>query len=108
MTERLCQYRFTIVGLLLTPIACVAAFISGGFGHGSYVAARIVLPFACLALGSYTGTAVLVLAFGLLQWPLYGLVLDKTAPKRLAAVALTLMHAALCLRLFLVPSDTFF
>lgn len=60
------------VGLLLGFPAILAAVMSGGAGHGHYVAARALFPASMLLtlLGGSIG--VLSVGVALLQFPLYG------------------------------------
>jgi hypothetical protein len=58
---------FLATGILLAPIAVATGFISAGFGHGDYVAARVVVPFACLCVGDYFAAAWAVTLLALLQ-----------------------------------------
>jgi len=92
---------------MLTSIACLVGLISGGAGHGSYVAVRLVLPYACASVGMYSCAGILVCASALLQWPVYGYVIDKAKMKRVAATALLLLHGALCVWLFASHSSSF-
>jgi hypothetical protein len=100
-------HTFLALGILVTPLAVVSGFASAGFGHGSYVAARIALPLACMFSGAYFGAAVVVslLAFG--QWPLYGLLIDKTSHKLRAVACVLAVHALLCCWLFTKGSENF-
>jgi hypothetical protein len=98
---------FLGLGMLIAPIAVLIGFVSGGAGHGDYIAARIVLPFACQFIGSYLGAAVVVSALAFLQWPLYGLLVDKTSHKSRALVSVLAIHTALCFWLFTKGSENF-
>jgi hypothetical protein len=49
------------LGVLLSPLLLWIGFISAGFGHGNYIAARLIFPFACLFTGTYVGAGVVVL-----------------------------------------------
>ena len=71
------QHFFFIAGLAITPIACIVALVSGGAGHGSYVAARLVLPYAYASIGMYSRRWTCRVRVCVAQWPVYGLVLDK-------------------------------
>jgi hypothetical protein len=66
---------------------------SASFGNGNYVLARILFPFACLDLGPW-GTMFIVLPLALIQWPLYGYLLDNS-------------HMVVCIWLFTKGSWAF-
>jgi hypothetical protein len=98
---------FLAAGVLLTPIALVVGFISSGAGHGTYVAARIALPFACLGMGEYLGAAWIVSILAVLQWPIYGALVDRASHKVLSASIILTMHTALSALLFTHSSALF-
>jgi hypothetical protein len=91
---------FLTRGILITPLALCIGFVSAGAGHGDYVAARWVLPFACLFLGMDTGAAILISVFASLQWPIYGFIIDKASSKIGAMCCLVAAHGSLCWFLF--------
>jgi hypothetical protein len=78
----------------------IVAFASAGGGHGSFVAARIVLPYACLALGGCPKAAFVVTALAVAQWPVYGWLMDQTARRLLTSIFLVGLHLTLCVWLF--------
>jgi len=71
------KHRFLIILSAFTPIALLLAFWSGGYGHGDYLAAKILFPFP-MALATVTqsiGAPSLTLA--VIQYPAYGLLIDR-------------------------------
>ena len=95
---------FLAVGLLVTPVALVVGFISGGAGHGSYVVARMILPYACALLGTYV---IVVSTLAFIQWPIYGFLVDRAKHKLLAVGAIVVAHGSLCWWLFTKGSENF-
>jgi len=91
----------------MTPPALVAGIVSGGFGHGNYILARIILPLACAFLGMYFGAGFFVSAVALIQWPMYGFLVDVSKRKSLAVILIVLLHVLLCLWLFTGKSMRF-
>ncbi|HEY8751798.1 MAG TPA: hypothetical protein VIM11_27705 [Tepidisphaeraceae bacterium] len=72
-----------IFGGLLTLPALLLAFISARAGHGHYGFARAVFPFSMLATlltGNYISLPLIIA--GLLQFPLYGLVIGFSVAQR--------------------------
>lgn len=101
------RHPFLATGILICPIAVVVGFASAGFGHGTYVAARIVLPFACELSGSYFGAGIVIALLAFVQWPLYGLLVDKASHKVLGLISVLTVHVALCCWLFTKGSESF-
>ena len=89
----------------LTPIVLLIAFISSGVGHGDYVAARLLLPFACVGIGHYAGWVIDSLA--ILQWPAYGLFISWTNRKLGVISILFLAHFSAVIWLFTKGSEAF-
>jgi hypothetical protein len=98
---------FLALGILTAPIALCICFYSSGFGHGNYIAARLILPFACAAMGSYLGAGFVLSIVALLQWPPYGLLNDKSSRKLWVIGAIVAAHVSLCWWLFTRGSENF-
>jgi hypothetical protein len=98
---------FLAMGILVAPLILYIGFYSAGFGHGDYIAARLMLPFACFVTGGYLGAGLVVSIVALIQWPLYGFLIDNSLRKVLAVVAIVVTHAALCWWLFTKGSEKF-
>jgi hypothetical protein len=95
------------LGIFIAPVALCAGFYSAGFGHGDYIAARLILPFACASVGTYFGAGFVVSVFALLQWPMYGLLGDRSSHKLGAIGAIVLAHGSLCCWLFTKGAESF-
>jgi hypothetical protein len=95
---------FLVLGLLITPFALCVGFISGGTGHGSYVAARMILPYACALSGTY---AMVVATIAFVQWPIYGFLVDRAGHKLWSVGAIVVAHGSLCWWLFTKGSENF-
>jgi hypothetical protein len=64
-------------GFVAELLAVLAAIASGGAGHGSYVAARMLFPFSFLLTLVEGGIGPIGTGLGLLQYPLYGALLGR-------------------------------
>jgi len=51
--------------------------MSGGAGHGTYLAARMLFPFSMLLTGFEGSIELVAMAVGLIQFPLYGAVIGR-------------------------------
>jgi hypothetical protein len=80
---------------------------SAGFGHGEYVAAHLILPFASIVMGGYLGASLVVSIVALIQWPTYGLLVDKSSRQVWVVLAIVITHGALCWWLFTKGSENF-
>ena len=99
---------FLLVRVILAPIAVIVAFVSAGFGHGSYVWARIVLPLACLPIATgneHLGGLFLIVPPAVLEYPLYGYWLDRTSRRLVTCCVIIALHAALVAWLFFGNTD---
>ena len=69
------------IGIAVTPVFVVLAALSGGVGHGSYLPAVFLFPYASGAGAVVDGTGLhslwmwVVLPLALIQYPLYGLLI---------------------------------
>lgn len=75
---RLSTWRGVGIGTLVTGPAILAAIMSGGAGHGSYVTARVLFPFSMLFSQLEGAIGPVAMGVGLLQFPLYGALIGRT------------------------------
>jgi hypothetical protein len=101
------KHPYLAIGILIAPLFLWLGFVSAGFGHGDYVVARIILPFSCLLVGGYTAAAFFITTSAILQWPVYGLLIDRTSHKVRMMGIILLMHGAVCCWLFTKGSEAF-
>lgn len=66
------------IGAVIAAPAILAAIMSGGAGHGSYVAARVLFPFSMLLTRLEGENGPVAIGAGLLQFPLYGALVGRT------------------------------
>ena len=62
-------------GAFVEALALFLAIVSGGAGHGDYVAARLLFPFSMLLTLVEGSIGTLATITGLLQFPAYGTLL---------------------------------
>lgn len=60
------------LGVVVECLAVFAAMLSGGAGHGDYVAARLLFPVPMLLTLVEGEIGTLVMFVGLVQFPVYG------------------------------------
>ncbi len=61
--------------LVATVLALWISWVSAGEGHGNFVWARILLPYSCACM-AVPGLHFLVIPFALLQYPVYGFLIQ--------------------------------
>ena len=103
-----------LIGSLFTPIALYVGWVSGGAGHGSYVWARILLPYAlllALVLPYPSSMAhVLIITLAALQYPAYGCFVGMGRVRgRVASFCalLAVIHIMAALLLFTLLKENF-
>ena len=84
------------IGILFAvPCLLLVVFAAGG-GHGTYLPAKLLFPFAMLAAVFGTSITTFHVALALLQFPLYGLFLGAVFGTRLFTLCLIVLAAAHC------------
>lgn len=80
------------IGVLVTLVAAIPAVMSAGGGHGHYEFARVLFPFAML-LTRLTGDSITLplILLGLLQFPLYGVVIGLASTRTVGAVIVAML-----------------
>ena len=91
-----------VVGVLIELPALYAAIVSGGAGHGQYVAARALFPVP-MVMTYYEGDRIglLSISLALVQFPFYGGLIGWALARKayvaiVAVVAIHLVAASLC------------
>ena len=84
----------------VTTIAAFVALQAMGIGHGSYVPAALLFPFALLTAFIVHHTDWILMTVALLQFPIYGVVIGRAwlrdrLPK--AAIVVSILHVAAAL-----------
>jgi hypothetical protein len=59
-------------GAAFTVPAVIASVISGGVGHGNFIAWKVLYPFTALLGNIFESTMGIWMLLGLFQFPLYG------------------------------------
>ena len=81
-------------GAAFTVPAVIAAVISGGVGHGSYIAWKVLYPFTALLGNIFEGSMSIWMLLGLFQFPLYGALASmRTRGSLSVLVVLLVLHA---------------
>jgi hypothetical protein len=101
------KHTFLTIGIVVVPLAVISGFASGGFGHGNYIVARIVLPFACVFSGMNFGANIIMTFMAFVQWPFYGFLIDMASHKLRRVAIIVVVHTSLCWWLFTKGSEHF-
>ena len=91
-----------VIGVLIELPALYAAIVSGGAGHGQYVAARALFPVP-MVMTYYQGDRIglLSISLALVQFPFYGGLIGWALARKayvaiVVVVAIHLVAASLC------------
>jgi len=90
------------LGTLIEPAAMLVAMMSGGAGHGSYVAARLLFPLPMLLTLVDGRIGMFSAGLAMLQFPFYGALLGLTIWRKSwgAAMAVASLHLAAAVACF--------
>lgn len=89
-------------GIVITPFVMYIAFWSGPEIHGNYFVARLLLPYACLAMRLGDPIAMWTALFALIQFAAYGWLVSGPHWRRSGAILLVI-HLVLVVMLFGFP-----
>ena len=91
------KYKWTIRLSLLTPLLLlISVFLMGG-GHGYFEPAICLFPCATICVIWQTTLTLPYFISGLIQYPLYGFILDKTQKKKKASLVILVLHFILAI-----------
>ena len=94
------RYKWTIKLTLLTPfLALLSLFLMGG-GYGWATPTMILFPFGSFILIWENQLSIPLLIIGLLQYPAYGLIIDRATSlkqRQIRTVAIVICHLALAI-----------
>jgi len=90
------------IGAIIGMLAIFAAIVSGGAGHGTYIAASVLFPFSMLLTRLEGSIGLIGMAVGVLQFPLYGAVAGPAVAVRINSYffPLTTVHLIAVLACF--------
>ncbi len=89
------KYVITTILTLLTPLLIALVVYSAGGGHGSYFPSLVLFPSGCVSFSLFGEVTVPFIFAALLQFPIYGIIIDKSRKKLLAFVAVVVYHIGL-------------
>ena len=84
-------WKPVIASLVVTPVCLFLGLVSAGMGHGDYVLARILLPYAMLSAVLFKGIVAPLIVLAVAQFPLYGVALGAAAKRGRLSTALLLL-----------------
>lgn len=87
--------RFSVkwmgVGILITPICVIIAMIFAGGGDGTYLFFKLFFPYTMLLAALANGISIPLMILGLLQFPLYGVLIGFARSKEASAAIIWLL-----------------
>lgn len=101
------MYKYTILFSILTiPLAALSILFAGG-GHGNYFPLLLFFPFSLLGTLFNEELFFIFIILGLLQLPVYGLLLDKFTVKKVFPIIIG-VHIVCVFIVFMLKRDYFF
>lgn len=89
------RYKWTKRFLVLTPLFLLFSMIIAGGGHGFFQPIFALFPFATFSCIWAGELSLIDLIIAILQFPLYGLWIDKTSNKTRTWVVILILHVLL-------------
>jgi hypothetical protein len=91
------KYKWTLRLSVLTPILLMfSVFIMGG-GHGYFEPTICLFPWATVSIIWLSTLTLPYIIVGLIQYPMYGFLIDKTDKKGRAFLLILLIHMILAI-----------
>ncbi|MCX8523640.1 hypothetical protein OF897_06860 [Chryseobacterium formosus] len=99
------KYKYTnLFGIITIPLIFICIFFAGG-GHGTYTPIAAVFPLGFIGIFlDNERIATLFYIFAVLQFPIFGYVIDKYGLKK-ALPFIILVHSLLVVIAFLLKGD---
>lgn len=101
------RYKWTIRFIVLTPFLIIISFFLLGAGHGWREPTIILFPFATIQFFRTTTMDVGFLIASLIQYPVYGLLIDSFNKKNTIKLVLIILHILLAITSYLFISEHF-
>jgi hypothetical protein len=100
-------WKPVIASIIVTPIALFLGLASAGAGHGDYILATFLFPYAILFISAVSGEApaFMVITLAVAQFPIYGIILGLAAEKKrflFWLLVLVAVHALMTIVCFLL------
>jgi hypothetical protein len=84
MESALKAWKYTVAAVVLTPLFVIAAILTVGGGHGGYSVTKLLFPYTMIST-HFTGNITYpAMGVGLLQFLVYGLLLDRVSTRQVA------------------------
>lgn len=102
------SYKWTLRFTLWTvPILFFVVLLMGG-GHGSYVPAILIFPFALLSFPLFDELTIPFAILGILQYPIYGFLIDRIImanQRQWPILLICIVHIMLAIVILLLTAD---
>ncbi len=91
------KYKTTLILSLLSPVLLAAVVFLMGGGHGTYAPGILLFPTGLVSFSILGRLEVPFIILAIIQFPTYGLIIDKSNDKARAALLIFAFHFALAL-----------
>jgi len=86
------KYKWTIRFIILTPVLLIISFFLLGGGHGWIEPTILLFPFATIQFIRTTTMDIEFIIAGLIQYPVYGLLIDLFDKRKNIKLLLVVIH----------------
>jgi hypothetical protein len=99
------SYKTTATLSILTPFLLLGVFLLMGAGHGTYAPGILLFPTSLISFSIFHRLEVTFIIVGIIQYPLYGLLIDRAENKPKVALMISAFHIGLALLTFMTTND---
>jgi hypothetical protein len=99
-----------LAGILVTPPLLFLVVVAAGGGHGTYWLAKTFFPWTMMSTAVTRSITQPLVVLGIVQYPLYGIILDVARAKgrfKPAALTLAAVHFSALMLAFAVSNRSF-
>ncbi|GAB2781897.1 hypothetical protein GCM10027275_27070 [Rhabdobacter roseus] len=99
------NYKTTTTLSILTPFLLIGVFLLMGGGHGTYVPGILLFPTGLISFSIFHRLEIPFIIIGILQYPFYGLLIDRAKNKPKVTLIILAFHFGLVILTFITTND---
>jgi hypothetical protein len=99
------KYQTTTRLSILTPFLLIGVIFLMGGGHGFYAPGILLFPTGLISFSIYHELQIPFIILAIIQYPVYGLIIDKSINKPKSILFILLFHLGLSLLVFMTTNE---